>query len=537
MSTPSTKSDLLWKKVLRHLDASKVIKSLVENPASATKYIESIETQESLKIYSSEEALALMMDIKLSKRQYKIMYSGAKTRKYRPYPPYYRVVNAKTRCYPPTECVYISEIGFTIELQAILDKTVERLLETLPASFVEPNRKLCLISKWGFDGASSQSQYKQRFEDPDADDASIFLTTLVPIVLRDDKQTFWQNLKTSSTTLCRPVRLAFRKETEGYTLQVEREIKEEIDDLHPTIVDIEGGSIEVDHKLYCTMIDGKICNYLTKTKSSQVCFICKASPKQMNKLNLIYERPKCNEYYKYGLSTLHAWMRFMECVLNISYNMSFSKWAVRKEEHKAAAKSRKTEIQQEFRLKTGLKIDFVLQGKGTTNDGNTARKFFRDYEESARITGFNVNLLKRFSVILQTLSSGKEINVEKFAGYTKETARMYVKLYDWYYMPVTVHKILIHGADVIDHAIVPIGQMSEEVQESRHKEVRRFREFYTRKISRVKTNEDLLHSLLISSDPVITSFRKIEQSKKLELFDEAKELLSGFDEEPQSEEE
>lgn len=506
-------------------DASRLIKNLIENPAIATKYIELSKNQEIAKQYSTDEALALMMDMKLSKRQYKIMYSGAKTRKVRPYPPYHQVVVAKQRCYPAVEFIGISEIGFAIKLQAILDTTAKRLIETLPSSFAEPNRKISLITKWGFDGASNQSQYKQKFENVDGDDASIFLTTLVPIVLRDDQQTYWQNLKTSSTTLCRPIRLSFRRETEAYTREMETEINEEIDDLQPTIVNVEGGSIEIDHKLYCTMIDGKICNHLTNTSSSEVCFICQASPKQMNKLDLIYKRPKCTEFYKYGLSTLHAWLRFMECVLNISCNMSFKKWAKRKQEDKDAAKLKKTQIQNDFRKKTGLKIGFVLQGKGTTNDGNTARKFFRNYKDSAEITGFDIHLLKRFAVILQVISSGKEIDVEKFACYTRETARSYVKLYEWYYMPATVHKILIHGADVIDYAIVPIGQLSEEVQESRHKEVRRFRELNTRKSSRIKTNEDLLHSLLISSDPVVSSFRKIEPSKKLEMFVEAKELL------------
>lgn len=152
--------------------------------------------------------------------------------------------------------------------------------------------------------------------------------------------------------------------------------------------------------------------------------------------------------------------------------MSFKQWAAREIEHKEARALRKREIQQEFKEKTGLRVDYVLQGKGTTNDGNTARRFFRNYESSAEITGFNVNLLKRFSVILQVVASGKKINVERFKSYTKETVRFYVELYPRYYMPATVHKILIHGSDVIEFAAVPIGQLSEEVLESLHKEVR-----------------------------------------------------------------
>lgn len=250
----------------------------------------------------------------------------------------------------------------------------------------------------------------------------------------------------------------------------------------------------------------------------------------MNKLDSIYERPDVIEFYKYGLSTLHAWLRFLECVLNISYNMSFKKWSVRNDEHKILRNKRKEQIQTEFLEETGMLIDFVKQGNGTTNDGNTARRFFRNFDLSAQITGFDAGLLKRFYVILQVLSSRKPIDVGKFEDYARETARMYVDFYDWYYMPVTVHKILIHGSDVIKHIMVPIGQMSEEVQESRHKEVRKYRESHTRKMSRLKTNEDLLHTLLISSDPLISSYRQIHSPKKMELLDEAKDLLSTSNE-------
>lgn len=85
---------------------------------------------------------------------------------------------------------------------------MNRLIQSLKISIDQPSQKLHMITKWGFDGASSQSQYKQKFEDKDADDSSIFMTSLVPIVLHaEDEPTdiYWQNMKPSSTRLCRPV--------------------------------------------------------------------------------------------------------------------------------------------------------------------------------------------------------------------------------------------------------------------------------------------------------------------------------------------
>ena len=75
-------------------------------------------------------------------------------------------------------------------------------------------------------------------------------------------------------------------------------------------------------------------------------------------------------------------------------------------------------------------------------------------------------------------------------------------------MPSFVHKILSHGANIINHVSLPIGKMYEEVQESRNKDLRNFGEQHTRKNSIKNTMEDLMHSLLFSSDPLISSICK-----------------------------
>ena len=71
--------------------------------------------------------------------------------------------------------------------------------------------------------------------------------------------------------------------------------------------------------------------------------------------------------------------------------------------------------------------------------------------------------------------------------YCMQTVEIYVALYPWFYMPSSVHKILIHGAVIINHASFPIGMMSEAAQESRNKDLRNFREQHTRKTSKKKT--------------------------------------------------
>lgn len=150
-------------------------------------------------------------------------------------------------------------------------------------------------------------------------------------------------------------------------------------------------------------------------------------------------------------------------------------------------------------------MDKVVQGRGTSNTGNVARRFFRNTEKVTESTGIDLNLLNRFSTISTFISCGYEINNDEFENYAKETAELYVKLYSWYRMPPGVHKILIHGSLIIKNALVPIGQLSEEAQKASNKNYNRFREHHSRKSSRIHTNTHLFNFLLVSSDPLITS--------------------------------
>lgn len=98
----------------------------------------------------------------------------------------------------------------------------------------------------------------------------------------------------------------------------------------------------------------------------------------------------------------------------------------------------------------GLLVDCPKQGYGSTNDGNTTRRFFENHDLSSSITGIDAEIIKSFKVVLQTISSGYYINIEKFEAYTKKTAKLFVNKYPWYYMPTTVHNILLHDPKIIE---------------------------------------------------------------------------------------
>ncbi|CAH0550888.1 unnamed protein product [Brassicogethes aeneus] len=173
----------------------------------------------------------------------------------------------------------------------------------------------------------------------------------------------------------------------------------------------------------------------------------------------------------------------------------------------------------------GLLVDVPKAGFGNTNDGNTSRKFFNEPECSSRITGINLDLIRRFKVILEVISSGYSIDAEKYDAYALETAKMYKDLYGWHPMSPTVHKVLIHGALIISNAIVPIENLSEEAAEVRNEHLRQYRLNFVRKFSRIKCNRDILNRLLLSSDPYLSSCRPRQHKKTKPFLKEAVNLI------------
>lgn len=102
---------------------------------------------------------------------------------------------------------------------------------------------------------------------------------------------------------------------------------------------------------------------------------------------------------------------------------------------------------------------------------------------------------------------------------------MCVDKYGWYKMSASVHKLLIHGADIIKALPLPVGLFSEDVLEAAQKEYKSLRLFHARKTSRIHTNTDIVHWMLIASDPIIASHRKGHKKTKKPFSKEVMELL------------
>lgn len=311
-----------------------------------------------IKKYSANEALALMVDLKLSKPKYEQLRSQNKNRNADLLPPYYRVVEAKTECYPLKEFITISDFGAEVELQQLLNHTIERLIKTCDQnSILELTEPILRATyKWGMDGASGQSLYKQIFNnnsDNCLDDASIFMISLVPLQVESNDKIIWTNPLPSSTKLCRPIKFKFMKETPENSKKEHKIMEEKICKLTDSLIVCGTRNIPVSNKLYSTMVDGKMIDDLTGNKAHSTCYICSATTSEMNKFDRLAAKEIREDHYAFGISSLHCWIRFMECILHISYKLKTEKWAAYTDSDKDEVNAKKRYVQSEYKREKG----------------------------------------------------------------------------------------------------------------------------------------------------------------------------------------
>lgn len=156
---------------------------------------------------TANQALSLIVNAKLTTNQYKLIRKQARELNSPLYPPYYLVKNAKAACYPDPDDIVVKETYAEVKLQALLNHTVNRIAcsqeEVINSQLSRQSfDSLTLISKWGCDGSSSQSTYKQKFsEEGEYSDEYLFSVSFVPLQLVSDHNVIiWQNPRPSSLT-------------------------------------------------------------------------------------------------------------------------------------------------------------------------------------------------------------------------------------------------------------------------------------------------------------------------------------------------
>ena len=176
------------------------VKQSVSDPDKVRKSLEKSEPM----MMTPTQALALKVQLDLSDDQYQILRNSAIQQHANIYPTLHALLKAKEECYPVD--LSITETSALSSLEAITHHTLSRILELSDENMKEIGSKDCsgtFYLKMGFDGASSQSIYNQRFEETDLNVAtiheeSLFQTAIAPLKLVISDKDIWVNKKPSS---------------------------------------------------------------------------------------------------------------------------------------------------------------------------------------------------------------------------------------------------------------------------------------------------------------------------------------------------
>ena len=113
------------------------------------------------------KALAMYMDLKLTKRKYEKLKKHQKQMfNTDPYPTYIEICNEKNACCPDNgEHIRSSDIGAKINFISLLSHTVKRILQQLSSTDLAllQSETLVLIGKCDMDGAHAQQMTRQKF--------------------------------------------------------------------------------------------------------------------------------------------------------------------------------------------------------------------------------------------------------------------------------------------------------------------------------------------------------------------------------------
>ena len=92
----------------------------------------------------------------------------------------------------------------------------------------------------------------------------------------------------------------------------------------------------------------------------------------------------------------------------------------------------------------GLKVDQVRQGSGTSNNGNTGWIIAENPELVSQITGVDLVICTNLAYMIRAINTGYKINTEAFKKIGRETAERHVELYNWFKIPVSMHRLWFH---------------------------------------------------------------------------------------------
>jgi len=552
------------------VDVARAVKQCREILALPPQKADTSKESKPIVPFTANEAVNFIMDSNLTSQVYQGIRLACKTKGAELFPTYRHVGTARLLCYPKT--IQVNQTGAQIPLQSLLNHTAERILDLSKHIIrrIKPTTgrlKVNLSVKWGYDGSSGSSEWRQRFLTDsirDNTDADLFCTSLVPLSVKNSDNTLWVNPTPASTRMCRPLSVQLGKETPELAFEAQAKIENQIRDLQPVIVTVDLADSECDEgygddetvqnvegesfaKIYeykqirrnfrkkegpvieqevqvffhvqHTMIEPITAYGCFGTFSNKDinCHVCCSNPQTVNQFPTpIIPNP---DAHRYVLSTNHAWVTCFETLITLGSLLPQDSWVGRGDVN-AQVVQRKIDIQKAFRKELNIIVDKPKAGFSvSTAEAASAKRAFVAEEEFSRITGIDRELIHRFNVILTVLSSEYEVLIEEFGEYCLGTADYFMTQYRWFQLPTAVHKILYHGNLILGDFIVPIGMMSEAAQIARNKDTMSFSSRQSKNEGREQVMTEIIKQLMVLGDPMVSiadlDLRKLKQNWKV----------------------
>ena len=185
----------------------------------------------------------------------------------------------------------------SVPLADLLDHTNFRMLVATgchKSVDIPPGTPLVIQTdyKVGWDSATGQSVYKQTFDTEEGKEKfepeSLLSTCIVPLRFRCGGKVIWENPVPQGPSFCRPLRLAFEKETHENSSAIKTDLEVQVAGLSDQKTQIDNQSVTFKTCVHTCMLDGKAKNAASGHKSSQSCFICNAKPNDFNNLDIVF---------------------------------------------------------------------------------------------------------------------------------------------------------------------------------------------------------------------------------------------------------
>jgi len=486
------------------------------------------------------EATSWLIDYSLSKREYMDAREEWMKRNANVLPPYHHIQNIKLEC-RPKDITVTDKKAFTT-IKSLSTHTVERIVDLRKAkindllSQTKEDIELEMIFAYGGDGTTGLSEYNLNdSKGSPIDDHSLFVTSMTPLLLKtkSQNQEVWKILTPQSCRFNRTISLEYVKESKEHVVNTFNDLREQIKQLKPIILNVSGNEIKVHCQFYETMFDGKILSYVTDT-STRSCGLCKRSQKDFKCIeNLINGKFKAvDEFLLHGLCPLHAIICIFKFLIQIASRKVIESWKV-PENKQDLVNEKEKQILENLQKEFGIICNKPRAGgAGNSTTGKVCRKAFNSPKVFAKVLDLDEKIIENFSIVLSVLNAHEKINQEKFGKLCTDTYKLLLTKYKWIEMNPTAHKVLAHSKDVIMVLPLPPGYFSEEGPERRNKDYKSFRLFHARHFSRKANLEDVFTRSLDSSDPIMSTARmnlRRNKRKIIPLRPEVKQFLI-FDE-------